>query len=110
MDVRDHDHLLRMSITDALQALTAGKIEAAIVILDDALNDKFSIENMGILFPVKEEETEAVPDLTLTERKRKRSSGGWVELKTINGCGPYAYKRWRDGGRTRSEYIGKVVS
>ncbi|MCI0649946.1 MAG: hypothetical protein L0346_34390 [Chloroflexi bacterium] len=33
---------------------------------------------------------------------------GWVELKMINGCGPYAYKRWRQGGRLRSEYIGKV--
>ena len=37
-----------------------------------------------------------------------KTRGGWVELKTINGCGPYAYKRWRSGGRTRSEYIGKV--
>jgi hypothetical protein len=33
---------------------------------------------------------------------------GWVELKTIKGYGPYAYRRWRDGGRLRSEYIGKV--
>jgi hypothetical protein len=34
--------------------------------------------------------------------------GGWVELKIINGCGPYAYARWLDGKIKRSRYIGKV--
>jgi hypothetical protein len=34
--------------------------------------------------------------------------GGWLELKTVNGCGPYVYRRWREGGRLRSEYVGKV--
>lgn len=33
---------------------------------------------------------------------------GWVELKTIRGYGPYVYKRWREGGRLKSEYVGKV--
>lgn len=33
---------------------------------------------------------------------------GYVELKYINGCGPYAYKRARVGGRLTSAYIGKV--
>lgn len=33
---------------------------------------------------------------------------GWVELKIINGCGPYAYRRWLDGRIKRSQYIGKV--
>jgi hypothetical protein len=38
----------------------------------------------------------------------RRAAGGWVELKTINGSGPYAYRRWREGKRLRSKYIGKV--
>jgi hypothetical protein len=40
----------------------------------------------------------------LTSRPR----GAWVELKTINGCGPYAYLRWRENGRQKSKYLGKV--
>lgn len=39
----------------------------------------------------------------------KGQAGGYVEIKMINGCGPYAYKRWREGGRLRSEYQGKAV-
>ena len=35
-------------------------------------------------------------------------SRGYVELKMIKNCGPYAYRRWREGGRLRSEYLGKV--
>ena len=33
---------------------------------------------------------------------------GYIEFKLIKGHGPYAYKRWREGGRLRSEYLGKV--
>ena len=40
--------------------------------------------------------------------KGKGKASGYVELKMINGCGPYAYKRARVGGRLTSEYIGKV--
>lgn len=38
----------------------------------------------------------------------KSGKGGYVELKMINGCGPYAYRRARVAGRLTSEYIGKV--
>lgn len=39
----------------------------------------------------------------------KGSKGGaWLELRTINGCGPYVYRRWREGGRKKSEYVGKA--
>ena len=41
--------------------------------------------------------------------KSKGKAGGYVELKMINGCGPYAYKRWREGGRLCSEYQGKAI-
>jgi len=43
-----------------------------------------------------------------TDTARKVKAGGYIELKTINGCGPYAYRRARVGGRLTSEYIGKV--
>ncbi|ESA37731.1 hypothetical protein N836_35760 [Leptolyngbya sp. Heron Island J] len=33
---------------------------------------------------------------------------GWVEQRTINGCGPYQYFRWWDGKVKRSKYLGKV--
>jgi hypothetical protein len=33
---------------------------------------------------------------------------GWVELRMVNGCGPYAYERWWEGGRKRTRYWGKV--
>lgn len=38
------------------------------------------------------------------ERRR-----GWVELKMINGHGPYAYLRWREGRVKRSRYLGKAA-
>ena len=33
--------------------------------------------------------------------------GWWVEVKTIRGR-RYRYKRWREGGRMRSQYLGKA--
>ena len=67
---------------------------------------------------LREEERERRIELGLEEREhsdngigdRSKGSkgGGYVELKTINGCGPYAYRRARVGGRLTSEYIGKV--
>jgi len=102
-----------MSIADALRELKDVQYlfpreKRAIKILEDALDDKFSIENMEIIFPNEEEETvtAVVPERT---NKKQATGGSYVELKTINGCGPYAYKRWREGGRLKSEYIGKVV-
>lgn len=45
----------------------------------------------------------------LSSGSGKNGSGrGWVELKKINGYGPYAYRRWREGKKLRSEYLGKV--
>ena len=63
-----------------------------------------------VIYPDQVEELEEIGGLDILSSKhgRKGGGGGWVELKTINGCGPYAYKRWREGGRMRSEYIGKV--
>ena len=60
------------------------------------------------------EAEEAQQDERMSERGQEASgqskgkAGGYVELKMINGCGPYAYRRARVGGRLTSEYIGKV--
>jgi len=43
-----------------------------------------------------------------TQSGSKRGGGRWVELKRINGCGPYAYERWFEGAVKKSRYIGKV--
>jgi len=43
--------------------------------------------------------------------KAKRSHGGhWVEVRLVNGCGPYAYERWWDGNVKRSKYLGKAIT
>ena len=36
-------------------------------------------------------------------------AGSWLEVRTVNGCGPYVYRRWREGKRKRSQYLGKAV-
>lgn len=62
-----------------------------------------------LLAEVEETTTADLQDRELGgEATGKRSAKGWVELKMINGYGPYAYRRWREGGVKRSEYIGKV--
>lgn len=50
---------------------------------------------------------DGAPSPGLVSSKGSRGSG-WIELKMINGFGPYAYRRWRTGGKLRSEYLGKV--
>ena len=51
-----------------------------------------------------------------TQSKRGKSEGEsghgghWVEIRTVNGCGPYAYERWWDGSKKRSKYLGKAVT
>jgi len=35
-------------------------------------------------------------------------AGAWLEEKEINGCGPYRYWRWIEGGRRRAQYAGKA--
>lgn len=59
------------------------------------------------------EAEEAQQEERMSERgqqsgQSKGKAGGYVELKMINGCGPYAYRRARVAGRLTSEYIGKV--
>jgi hypothetical protein len=37
-----------------------------------------------------------------------RERGGHIELKLINGYGPYKYLRRMEGGKLRSIYLGKA--
>jgi len=39
----------------------------------------------------------------------KKGKGGYIELKMIKNCGPYAYRRWREAGKLKSRYLGKVA-
>jgi phage N-6-adenine-methyltransferase len=71
------------------------------------LYQRVSIHDLSDAVAEEEETADLVAKPT---KPRKKVGRSWVELKTINGCGPYAYKRWREGGRHRSEYIGKVQS
>ena len=51
---------------------------------------------------------EAVGHLVEAGSSEIKGAGGYIELKYIRGYGPYAYKRYRAGGRLCSEYVGKV--
>lgn len=87
----------------ALERIVAQATEEELLrlrgMIDDALAAKAQEE------PAKEHE----PDRGGKEsNSSKGGKGGYVELKMINGCGPYAYRRARVGGRLTSEYIGKV--
>lgn len=37
-------------------------------------------------------------------------TAGYIELKMINGCGPYRYLRFRSQGHYKSVYLGKAES
>lgn len=56
------------------------------------------------------EETAATGPATAGGPKGKGGKGStWLELRTVNGCGPYVYKRWRGAdGKKHSEYVGKA--
>ena len=57
-----------------------------------------------------EQEPEAVAGAVAVEGGKGPS--GWIEYKYISRggkrWGPYEYLRWREGGRLRSKYLGKV--
>lgn len=54
------------------------------------------------------QEEQEIQEPLETSSQDKMGGSGWIELKMIQGFGPYAYKRWRQGGRLRSQYVGKV--
>ena len=42
------------------------------------------------------------------QSQRGPRGGSYIEQKTINGCGPYQYLRYRHEGKFRSVYVGKA--
>lgn len=50
----------------------------------------------------------SVADATAENRSHTAKSKGHVETKTINGYGPYRYLRYWDGGKFKSQYLGKA--
>jgi hypothetical protein len=39
-----------------------------------------------------------------------KGGAGWIETRMIGQSGPYAYRRWWENGKKRSEYLGKVMT
>jgi hypothetical protein len=76
--------------------------------LVDTNIDTAELQARRIELGLEEPEEEPAAENGAGEKSKASKGGGYVELKMINGCGPYAYKRARVGGRLTSEYIGKV--
>lgn len=52
---------------------------------------------------------DSTPGVRSRQGENERRQGGhWIETRLVNGCGPYSYERWWDGGRKRSKYLGKA--
>ena len=53
---------------------------------------------------------------TRMARPQARHGGGWIEVRFIpdrdtgRRYGPYLYRRWRDGRRKRTQYLGKPTT
>ena len=75
--------------------------------LVDMRIDEIELRARRIELGLEEPEEEPTADSGAGE-SNKGGKGGYLELKTINGCGPYVYRRARVGGRLTSEYVGKV--
>ena len=55
-----------------------------------------------------EADTEATALTSTKVGPAKSGQTGYIEHKTINGCGPYAYLRFWSGKTHKSTYLGKV--
>lgn len=84
-----------------LRSLSTAELLELQVMIDEELSEREAEEAQQ-----KEQASERGQQSGKGQSKGK--AGGYVELKMINGCGPYAYRRERVGGRLTSEYIGKV--
>ena len=88
-----------------LSKMTVAELLELRALLDTSLEEaemRERREELGL------EETAAEPVAENGAGGKDKGKSGYIELKTINGCGPYAYRRARVGGRLTSEYLGKV--
>lgn len=60
----------------------------------------------GLLEALEEEKSLSKGGGGMQESKSKQR--GHIELKRINGCGPYRYLRYWAGKRLKSVYLGKA--
>ena len=78
----------------------------------DSLTDEELTDLDAILHGLMEAREAPVVEETTPEpakgKATKKAARGHIELKTINGCGPYKYLRYWQGKTLKSEYIGKA--
>ena len=55
-----------------------------------------------------DEPADVAPGGSSGDMPKLSGASGWIEVKMVNGCGPYAYARWWAGKKKRSQYLGKV--
>ncbi len=63
---------------------------------------------LAVLEDEADDEATALTSSNTGPGLKKGGQAGYVEHKTINGCGPYAYLRFWSGKTHRSTYLGKV--
>jgi hypothetical protein len=90
---------------DFLDALDLAGLQDLRAAVDALIAERLAQEDLGSIEP--QSDADMLPKSSGGDRPT-RPRGAWVELKMINNCGPYAYLRWREGGRCRSKYLGKV--
>lgn len=79
-----------------------------------ALADLYRLRDTvdALIAALEDDQTEATVTASAPTANPNGNAGGYVELKTINGCGPYAYLRfavYQSGRRTlKSKYLGKA--
>lgn len=80
-----------------------------------SLNNMIDLrEALDVLIEEEQQRLEMEPDEWEMKREEKmsktgaRGSRGNIELKMINGCGPYAYLRFRSSDIHHSFYLGKA--
>jgi len=71
------------------------------------------LEEVGVMVEAllairrREAAVERVAEETV-EQPAAKGPGGYLEAKTINGCGPYLYLRYWAGKTHKSKYVGKA--
>ncbi|PZD70804.1 hypothetical protein C1752_08946 [Acaryochloris thomasi RCC1774] len=53
-------------------------------------------------------ECERGKEVDRDEHGKPLDQEGHIEKRMVNGCGPYKYLRWWEGGKHRAVYLGKA--
>ena len=82
-------------------------LELARGLVHDHQNNLTDQKHQAELQKIVEEEGEAESSSHKNAELPGAKGGSWFEIKTIKGH-KYRYRRWREGKKTKSEYVGKV--